>query len=399
MTQPFRRPYHAGLLARLAEPRHRMQVIMGPRQVGKTTLVLQVLQELALPHVYVSADEPHLQPPGWIAAAWEGARQRLSAERPAPGVVLVIDEVQKLPNWSETVKRLWDEDTREGRPIHVVLLGSSPLLRQAGLRESMAGRFEVVHIPHWSYLEMHDAFGWSLDTFIYFGGYPGGAGLIGDEARWKTYVRESLVETTISRDVLFLKRIDKPGLLRQLMALATVYSGQIVSFTKLLGQLQDSGNTTIISDYLHLLEGVGMVSGLQKYSASGIRQRASSPKLQVWNTGLLTSLANQTRATARADGVFWGHLVESCVGAHLLNTTRGTAIEVLYWAAAGRELDFVLRRGNQVLGIEVKSGRPRPAHGLEAFLHHHPGARGLIVGEGGVSLEKVLSAPAERLLG
>jgi predicted AAA+ superfamily ATPase len=308
-----------------------------------------------------------------------------------------MDEVQKLSNWSETVKRLWDEDTRNGRSLHVVLLGSSPLLMQHGLTESMAGRFEVIHIPHWSYAEMKSAFGWDLDQYLFFGGYPGGARLIADEDRWRTCVRESLVETTIARDILFLKRVDKPGLMRQLMALASQYSGQIVSFTKLLGQLQDSGNTTIISDYLHTLGSVGMVSGLQKFSASAVRQRASSPKLQVWNTGLLTSASNHTFKSARDDRVFWGHLVESAAGAHLLNSTRGTSTDVFYWAAHNRELDFVLRKGTRILGIEAKSGRPRAASGLGAFLDQHPGAGGLVVGEGGMDVATFLSTPAEVL--
>lgn len=396
--ESYQRPQHALLLKRLHEPRKSMQALMGPRQVGKTTLVNQVLKDLNIPNVYVSADEPTLRQQGWIAGQWESARQLLAAGESGLPVILAIDEVQKLANWSETVKRLWDEDTRNERPLHVVLLGSSPLLMQAGLKESMAGRFEIIHVPHWSYGEMKDAFGWTVEQYVFFGGYPGGAALIAEENRWRAYVQESLVETTIARDVLLLKRIDKPGLMRQLMGLASLYSGQIVSFTKLLGQLQDTGNTTIISDYLHILDGVGLVSGLQKFSASAIRQRASSPKLQVWNTGLLTSASSHTFQSAQDDGVFWGHLVESAVGAHLLNTTLGTSTEVLYWATGGKELDFVLRKGKRVLGIEVKTGRPRGAPGLGAFLDQHPGTRGLVVGAGGMDLAKFLSMTAERLL-
>lgn len=397
--KPFRRSEEQTLVTRLSEPRRRIQVLMGPRQIGKTTLARQVLEGLDVPHFYASADDTPLPQRGWIAENWELARQVLLQHPAAARVVLVLDEVQKLPLWSEEVKRLWDEDTWHERPIQVVLLGSSPLLMQAGLGESLAGRFEMIPVPHWSWPEMREAFQWDLPTYIYFGGYPGGAALVGDEPRWKSYVRESLLETTVSRDVLFLKRIDKPALLRQLLALAAASSGQVVSFTKLLGQLQESGNTTLISDYLHLLDGVGLVAGLQKYSGSALRQRASSPKLQAWNTGIVTSLAHHEFQTARADGVFWGHLVETCVGAHLLNTARGTGIEVLYWAAAGRELDFVLRRGDRVVGIEVKSGRPRPPHGLAAFLDQHPRARGLLVGEGGLELERVLSEPAEWFFG
>jgi predicted AAA+ superfamily ATPase len=394
MQSTYRRPHMATLVARLREPRRRMQVLIGPRQVGKSTLIGQAIEELACPHVSVSADEIGQQPVGWIATHWEAARSLLKSSSAAEPVVLVLDEVQKLPNWSETVKRLWDEDTRNRVPLHVVLLGSSPLLMQAGLTESMAGRFEVVHVPHWSLEEMTDAFGFTLDEYLYFGGYPGGVDLRGDVDRWKNYVRDVLVETTIARDVLLMKRIDKPALMRQLAGLATSYSGQAVSFTKMLGQLQNQGNSTIIADYLHLLGSVGMVSGLQKYSPRLVRQRASSPKLQVWNTALLSAASSHTFQSAREDSVFWGHLCESAVGAHLLNSTRGTRMEVLYWSKGDLELDFVLVRDTAIIGIEVKSGSRSRARGLEAFLQTEPKARGVVVGEGGRSLLEFLRMSA-----
>ncbi|HZL05652.1 MAG TPA: AAA family ATPase, partial [Coriobacteriia bacterium] len=194
MSKPstsFQRPYGAVLAARLAEPRRFIQVVTGARQVGKTTLVQQVAEALPTPVRFASADEPTLRGTEWIAEQWEAARLEAT-----PDVVLVLDEVQKVVGWSETVKRLWDEDTRTGRSVKAVLLGSAPLLIQQGLTESLAGRFEVVHLPHWSYAEMREAFGFSLDQYLYFGGYPGAAPLADDADRWRRYILDALVETT-----------------------------------------------------------------------------------------------------------------------------------------------------------------------------------------------------------
>jgi len=217
MSKPstgFQRPYGAVFAARLAEPRRFIQVVTGSRQVGKTTLVQQVADSAGVPVRFASADEPTLRGTEWIAEQWEAARLAAS-----PDVVLVLDEVQKVVGWSETVKRLWDEDSRSDRSVKVVVLGSAPLLIQQGLTESLAGRFEVVHLPHWSYSEMREAFGFSLDQYLYFGGYPGAAPLADDPARWRRYILDALVETTISRDVLLLTRVDKPALLRRLFDL------------------------------------------------------------------------------------------------------------------------------------------------------------------------------------
>ena len=216
-------------------------------------------------HRFASADEPTLRGPEWIAQQWDGARHM--AERAEPeGALLVLDEIQKAPNWAETVKRLWDEDTRSGRQLKVVLSGSAQLLIGRGLTESLAGRFELLHLPHWSFFEMRAAFGWSLDRFLFYGAYPGAAPLARQTARWSRYIRDSLIETTIARDVLLLSRVDKPALLRRLFELGCAYSGRILSYTKMLGQLQDAGNTTTLAHYLDLLAGAGMLAGLQKYS-------------------------------------------------------------------------------------------------------------------------------------
>jgi uncharacterized protein len=324
----------------------------------------------------------------------------MATEARKPGALLVLDEAQKVPQWSETVKRLWDADTRAKRPLRVVLLGSAPLLVQRGLTESLAGRFEVLHLPHWTYGEMREAFGWSLDQFVYYGAYPGAAPLVRQPERWSRYVRDSLIETTISRDVLLLTRVDKPVLLRRLFELGCAYSGQVLSYTKMLGQLQDAGNTTTLAHYLDLLAGAGMVVGLQKYSGGVVGRRGSSPKLHVLNTALMTAPTGLSMSEARSDRSFWGRLVESAVGAHLANAAAAGTCEVWYWRDRNREVDFVVRSGRRLVAIEVKSGRSRDTlPGLAAFADAYHPARKLLVGGDGITLEEFLSKPVEHWTG
>lgn len=390
----YRRPMADVLARRLDEPRRFIQVVAGPRQVGKTTLIRQILASSDIPHRYGSADEPTLRGRLWIEEQWDAARLLLK-QNESGSVALVLDEVQKVSGWSETVKWLWDEDTAAGRELKLVLLGSAPLLIQQGLTESLAGRFEIVHLSHWSYVEMRDAFGWSLNSYIFYGGYPGAAPLIEEPARWSRYILDALIETTISRDVLLLTRVDKPALLRRLFDLACSHSGQILSYTKMLGQLQDAGNTTTLAHYLDLLSGAGMVLGLQKYSGSTTRRRASSPKLQVLNAALMTAPSGWTLRDALADRTYWGRLVESSVGAHLANAQAGGECRVWYWREGDREVDFVVETARKTLmAIEVKSGlASRVHHGVEAFDRAHHPTRKLLLGEGGIRIEDFLSHP------
>ena len=386
----YQRPQGAVLAARLNEPRRFMQVLAGPRQVGKSTLVQQVAEVLDRPVRHASADEPMLRGAEWIAQQWEAARRSTS---PA-GSVLVLDEIQKVPGWSEAVKRLWDEDTRARRPLQVVLLGSAPLLITQGLTESLAGRFEVIALPHWSYAEMRAAFGWSLDEYVFYGGYPGAAPLIGEPARWARYILDSLIETSISRDVLLLTRVDKPALLRRLFELACRYSGQVLSYTKMLGQLQEAGNTTTLAHYLGLLAGAGMVCGLPKYAGDAARSRGSSPKLQVLNTALMTASCGYTLHEALADREFWGRLVESAVGAHLAAAALCGDGRLHYWRDGNYEVDFIFQAGRRLTAIEVKSGRAPLAHpGTAAFAKAFKPQRCLLVGGYGIDLEDFLSHP------
>ncbi len=395
LSKAFRRPQAETLARRLREPRRFIQVVAGARQVGKTTLVEQVVQDSGVPVVFASADEPTLKGSDWIAQQWEAARMTAGDS----GSILVIDEVQKAAGWSETVKRLWDEDTRKRWPIKVLLLGSAPLLVQRGLSESLAGRFEILNLPHWSFDEMRRAFGFSPEQYVFYGGYPGAAPLIGEFERWVRYIRDSLIETTISRDVTLLARVDKPALLRRLFELGCIYSGQVLSYNKMLGQLQDAGNTTTLANYLELLSAAGMLCGLSKYAGGRTRSRASSPKLQVFNTALISAQAGVTLSDARADREHWGRLVESAVGAHLINTCRSGSGEVYYWRERDLEVDFLVKMGRTLAAIEVKSGRRRAAGtGMAACSKIFRPDHVLLVGGDGIPVEKFLATPIERLL-
>ncbi|MHB8950248.1 MAG: ATP-binding protein [Rhodoferax sp.] len=397
MKHTLQRSPLAGFLARLQEPRRFLQVVAGPRQVGKTTLVQQALAALpsgpgpVIARHSVSADNPGLVGSSWLRTHWETARS-LSAQ--AGACVLVLDEVQKLPNWTEEIKRLWDEDTRSGRDVRAVVLGSAPLLIARGLTESMAGRFEMTRLGHWTFAEMRAAFGFTLDEFIYYGGYPGAASLIGEPARWAAYVRDALIETTISKDVLLMNPVQKPALLRRVFDLACRYSGQELSYQKMLGQLLDAGNTTTLAHYLELLEGAGMVCGLQKYAGQTVRQRGSSPKLQVFNTALMGSLAQCEGfdlQRLRANPKLWGRLTESAVGAELLArhlTHSSTQPVIHYWRDGAQEVDFVLRSQGELFALEVKSGENQGnVRGLDAFCKRYPDGRPVVIGTGGLPLQ------------
>jgi uncharacterized protein len=390
----YRRTQFDLLTERLQERRRFLQVLTGPRQTGKTTLAQQVAATVGSPVRFVSADDPGTRGGVWLDQQWEIARTE-AKEGGRQGSVLIIDEIQKLPSWSEQVKRLWDEDTAAKLPLKVLILGSAPLLIQKGLTESLTGRFETIQLSHWSFREMHDAFDWTVDQYIFFGGFPGAAGLIGDEQRWKRYVLDAMIETTLSRDILHLTRIDKPALLRQLFTVGCSYSGRILSYTKLVGQLQDAGNTTTLAHYLDLLGAAGMMSGIPKYAGQKVRQRGSSPKFQALNSAFISSQTELTFTQAKQDHQFWGRLVESAVGAHLVNTGSHTGVSVHYWREGDKEVDFVLNRGQSLTAIEVKSGARRSVgSGMETFAKRFTPKRTLLVGTGGIPFEKFLRTDA-----
>lgn len=362
----FERSELQTLKKRVNEPRKFIQVLMGPRQAGKTTLVSQLLKQINIPVLFESADAIPAGDSSWLQQIWESARLKIQTQN-APQFLLVVDEIQKIANWSETVKKLWDEDSYKGIQLKVILLGSSRLLLQQGLTESLAGRFETIYLTHWTLNEMKQAFGWDANTFAWFGGYPGGAGLIKDEIRWKKYVKDSLIEISISKDILMLTRVDKPALMKNLFELGCLYSGQILSFTKIQGQLQDAGNTTTLSHYLKLLDTAGLLGGIEKFAATAIRKRSSSPKFQVHNNALLNAQQGDILSDAMLKPYKWGRVVESAIGAHLLNHAIREDFSVFYWRERNEEVDFVLEKQGKVIAIEVKTNYAKKKNGMNAF--------------------------------
>lgn len=382
----------------------RIVALTGPRQTGKTTMIRQALRRVDIPSRYFPVDESlaeHAHKPNeegdslrtaWLLDTWKKARQ--DADQHARGFVLALDEIQYVKGWSTIVKVQWDRDRRTGCPLRVIVSGSAPWSMLTGLHESLAGRFMPVHAEHWSFSEMSAAFGFSVDEYLFSGGYPGTASSAGNLEVWRKAVLDTIIAPAIERDIVALTRVDKPSLMRRLMELAARYSGQMLSYNKMLGQLQEAGNTTTLATYLDLLSDAGLVTGLPRYSAKPYLGRASSPKLNVLNTALMTAPLTYTFEEARADRTFWGRLVESGVGAHLHNTA-GHEVELSSWWDGAHEVDFVLSRGPNLVGIEVKSG-PRLGRlsGLAEFRKRFPGARTLVVGDRGVPLAEFLSHPA-----
>lgn len=384
----YRRPVFKSLKKRINEKRKFIQVITGPRQVGKTTLVQQLMKDINTPFLYASADSITTYSP-WISQIWESARIKLK-NNSSSTFILVIDEIQKIENWSEQVKAEWDKDTMNNTYIKVILLGSSRLLLQQGLTESLAGRFETIHLTHWSYNEINDAFGWDPVKFAWFGGYPGAVELVNNEKRWKEYINDSLIETTISRDILMLTKIDKPVLLKNLFFLGCRYSGQILSFNKILGQLHDAGNTTTLSHYLNLLDVAGLLGGIEKYHKEIFRKKNSSPKFQVYNTALISSQSNETLQEVKKQPEKWGRIIESTVGAHLINSSKTEGFELYYWRHQNNEIDFVIEYKGKIIGLEVKSGKIQKISGLNAFQKMFKVHKVLLVGSQGITWQEFI---------
>ncbi len=411
----FERSQVSTLVERLSEPVERIVTIFGPRQSGKTTIVRQAVAQVQHPHRYEAVDQPDRptalpveagagdaligKPPPdaeWLVRTWEECRQAVVSSGATH--VLVLDEVQKIPRWSEVLKGLWDADRAAGLPLHVVVLGSAPLLMQAGLKESLAGRFESIPVTHWSFTEMRDAFGLGCDEYVFYGGYPGAADLRRDYGRWRSYVTDALIDPHLERDLLDMTRVDKPALLKQLFELGCMHSGQELSYKKMRGQLEDAGHESTLARYLELLGRSGLVTGLFKHSDKPLQRRSSSPKLMVLNTALMSAVVGDTYDVARPDRSYWGHVVESAVGSHLINTAS-PATAVRYWRDGDAEVDFVLCRGNRTVGIEVKSGRGRPRRSsLEAFERKFSASPSIVVCDADVPLHEFLSAPADSWL-
>ena len=386
------------LIMRLQEPRRTIQVVAGPRQVGKTTLVKQVLQQLTIPSRFFNADGVEPDDKDWIAARWEEVRALMHFNQ-YQEMVLVIDEVHKINNWSEQVKREWDADTFNDVNIKVVLLGSSRLLLKKGLTESLAGRFEILSMTHWSFQEMQEAFGWDINQYVYFGGYPGSAPYVNNEARWRKYMRESIIAPAIEKDVLQTTYIYKPALMHQLFHLGCAYSGELLSYNKMLGLLQDAGNATTLVNYLEVLGESKLLTGLPKYVKDASRKYRTIPKLQVYNNALLTALTEGVSyEKVFTDPQLWGRWVESAVGCYLLDKADELDCDLFYWREDNEEVDFVLRRADKLLAIEVKSGKRQSNSGLSTFRQMYNPQHSLVVGGQALPLEDLFKGNIASLL-
>lgn len=386
----LKRKQYKELSDRILEPRDKIQVISGPRQVGKSTMVKQVLAETTIPHLSVSADGVDKENTRWIGEIWESARAKMQINK-LREYLLVIDEVHKINNWSEEVKKQWDADTRNDINLKVVLLGSSRLLLKDGLTESLTGRYELIRMPHWSYIEMQKAFGLSVEQYIYYGGYPGGAKLISNEVRWRRYIKDSIIAPAIAKDILMTKVIYKPELMKQLFELGCTYSSEEISLTKILGQLQDAGNVTTLANYLTTLAESQLLCGLQKYAYDNARKYNSVPKIMTYNTALLSALSGVTFEKAYTTPKVWGRWAESAVGAHILNAADEYDYKVYYWRDKNDEVDFIIEHYGQCAAIEVKSGRRTMNEGLSVFKNKFQPKLSLIVGSGGMPFDEFLN--------
>lgn len=392
----YKRSEYKTIKSRMEEPRRFIQVVMGPRQIGKSTVVKQVLKDMNTPYQFFSADNVPASDQAWLSNIWESTRVLLKSGG-HDSLILVIDEIQKIQNWSEVVKKEWDADSFHDRNIKVLLLGSSRVLLEKGLSESLAGRFEEIRMSHWSFGEMQECFGFSLEQFVYYGGYPGSASLIGDEDRFQQYIQSSIIDATINKDILMDTPIGKPALLRQTFELGAAYSGSLLSLTKMVGSLQDAGNTSTLAGYLGLLNDSGLLAGLQKYSVDVARKRASIPKLQVYNNALKTIYNGMTLEQVVADRKAWGHIFESAVGAYIVNEAFKHRFEVTYWRDGNDEVDFVLKKNNSIVAIEVKGNAEKRTAGLDEFRNRFNPINAFIVGPEGVKPEDFLKMDLRKL--
>lgn len=392
----YKRTEYQVIKGRLKEQRRFIQVVMGARQIGKSTVVKQVLKDLNAPYQFFSADNVPATNSAWISNCWAAVRS-LKESKEQESIILVIDEIQKIANWSEVVKKEWDDDTFYDRNIKVLLLGSSRVLLEKGLSESLAGRFEEIRMSHWSYLEMKECFGFSLDQYLFYGGYPGAASLIDDDDRFQQYIQSSIIEATINKDILMDTPISKPALLRQTFELGAAYSGEVLSLNKMLGSLQDAGNTATLAGYINLLDESGLLGGLQKFSIDTARRKASIPKLQVYNNALKMVFSPFTFEQAILDRKAWGHIFESGIGAYLISQAFTHRFEVFYWRERNDEVDFILRKKGAVVAIEVKSNAEKRTEGLDKFRQLFNPQSSFIVGDGGIGVEDFLSIDIRKL--
>jgi uncharacterized protein len=347
------------LRSRLDEKLNFIQIVIGPRQIGKTTGLHQIVKEWDGPSLYVTADEVINPSSEWLKLQWQRARQL------GENTLFVVDEVQKIPEWSSLIKFLFDQD-RSLKKIKIVLLGSASLSLQKGLAESLVGRYELIQVHHWGLEECNQAFGWKINEFLKYGGYPAAAELINDTNRWQSFIRNSIIEPVLIKDILGITTVNKPSLFRQTFELSMSYPAQEISYQKLLGQLQESGNVTTIKHYLELLEGAFLLKSLYKYSGSEVRKKGSSPKILPLNIALIHAFKNPNTVNEAPE---WrGRIFETAIGGVLAHSNG----DLYYWREGNFEVDYVLKIEDKLFAIEVKSGRKRHSKGMEKFLTKYP---------------------------
>lgn len=392
----YKKPEYHKIKTRLEEERRFIQVVMGARQIGKSTVVKQVLNDISIPFLFYSADNVPATNSSWISNCWAAARS-LKQHNESKTIILAIDEIQKIANWSEVVKKEWDDDTFHDRDIKVLLLGSSRVLLEKGLSESLAGRFEEIRMSHWSYIEMRECFGFTVDQYLFYGGYPGAAPLINDADRFEQYIQSAIIDATINKDILMDTPISKPALLKQTFELGAAYSGNLLSLNKMLGSLQDAGNTSTLAGYVNLLNESGLLCGLQKYCVDMSRRRASIPKFQVYNNALKMAYNPMSFEQAILDRKAWGHIFESGIGAYLVSQAFINRFDVYYWRERNDEVDFILHKKGTLIAIEVKSNAEKRTTGLTKFKQLYNPKTSFIVGDGGISVEDFLMMDINKL--
>lgn len=392
----YKRSEYKIIKSRLEEQRHFIQVVTGPRQIGKSTVVKQVLKDIDIPFQFFSADNVPATNSYWISDCWSSVRSLLAVKK-YESIILAIDEIQKISDWSEVVKKEWDADTFNDRNIKVLLLGSSRVMLEKGLSDSLAGRFEEIRMSHWSYPEIRDCFGLSLDQYVYYGAYPGSISLIDDEDRFEQYIQSAIIDATINKDILMDTPIGKPALLRQTFELGAAYSGHLLSLTKMVGSLQDAGNTSTLAGYLNVLSDSGLLGGIQKFSIDAARRKASIPKFQVYNNALKTVYCPLSFTQSLLDRKSWGNIFESAVGAYIINQSFTKRFEVFYWRERNDEVDFVLRKRGTLVAVEVKSNAEKNTSGLSRFRQMFNPHEAFIVGDGGIKPEDFFSLDLSKI--
>lgn len=343
----------AELKKRISEPApSRIQILTGPRQVGKTTLLLDLARSTKIASRYLALDAPEASIPGWWDRQWELILQVAGEKK----VLLLLDEVQFLPDWTRVVKSAVDQIYRMKIPVHIIATGSSALKVGAGAKETMAGRFERLAICHWAPSDIQKAFRLTpkeaVTRYLRFGGFPGGMNLISDLQRWRAYIRDSIMEPAIGRDLIHAEKIRKPSLFRQVFGICTKYPSEIVSLGKIGGALLEEGTLDTISQYLEILQEAYLVAPIRKFSRKEIRRRASPPKLIPLSNAFLAASGHENLPTHQSDPQAWGRWVETACIAFLINS----GLTVHYWREEPFEVDVVVENADGEWAIEIKSG-------------------------------------------